>query len=503
MNAGKTDKFEVTEGTGAPGPRSPRRSPSPASTPSARTRAATIKPQSLIGEYYVDCQPGDAQGEARRTAATIPVKQTTSTMPAGPGQQHHAPPLPRAPAADHRRARHRPGRPPGGPARVLRRPTRACARPPRRCRSSATRTRSSRTSSRDSDTVVASSRTTSRTWPLDRGGRRHRRDHGHPPRGSCGQLQQLPALPRRAEAHDGAPGRADRRAEPAARGPAARRAGASTTFFTRLGPFAEASRPAVRSLGKASEKGTAGVQARAATRSTSCASSRRDAPPTAKPLRQFLQTLDDRSRAHRRRPARQGGAAPAGDRPTATATDGRLHRHGVASELLLLADPGAQRVRRPQPRAARERRSRPATVHACSRHRRGARTRARAKLDEVQRVARPEPARHDHARLHRGAARPRQLRARGRASRRQGGRAPRRRASPRPARSRASTTSPSRRSRCRPASRTCSTRCRKLPERERDPQAPRRPLTAAGEPKTSDRRTSDPGRQLLDYLLAP
>jgi phospholipid/cholesterol/gamma-HCH transport system substrate-binding protein len=39
-----------------------------------------IRPQSLIGEYYVDCQPGSS-GDALPDGATIPVKQTASTVP--------------------------------------------------------------------------------------------------------------------------------------------------------------------------------------------------------------------------------------------------------------------------------------------------------------------------------------------------------------------------------------------------------------------------------------
>jgi virulence factor Mce-like protein len=40
----------------------------------------TINPQSLIGEYFVDCQPGTT-GDLLKTGATIDVKQTTSPIP--------------------------------------------------------------------------------------------------------------------------------------------------------------------------------------------------------------------------------------------------------------------------------------------------------------------------------------------------------------------------------------------------------------------------------------
>ena len=39
-----------------------------------------IRPQSLIGEYYVDCQPGSSK-QMLPNGGTVPVKQTTSTIP--------------------------------------------------------------------------------------------------------------------------------------------------------------------------------------------------------------------------------------------------------------------------------------------------------------------------------------------------------------------------------------------------------------------------------------
>src|SRR5213595_2007361 len=39
-----------------------------------------IRPQSLIGEYYVDCQPGSSS-DMLPDGGVVPVKQTTSTIP--------------------------------------------------------------------------------------------------------------------------------------------------------------------------------------------------------------------------------------------------------------------------------------------------------------------------------------------------------------------------------------------------------------------------------------
>ncbi len=70
VNAGQTTAFEVVKKKGE----SPKAvvtvdvTRSRASATSARTRAARSVPQSLIGEYYVDCQPGKSP-EHLRTAA--------------------------------------------------------------------------------------------------------------------------------------------------------------------------------------------------------------------------------------------------------------------------------------------------------------------------------------------------------------------------------------------------------------------------------------------------
>jgi hypothetical protein len=92
------------------------------------------------------------------------------------------------------------------------------------------------------------------------------------------------------------------------------------TFFTRIGPFSEASRPAVRSLGEAGEVGTRafreGRQEIAELRTLAAG-----APALAKPLRQFLQTSDDRKRAIENDPRAKETAPPAPD-PTAIPDQG-------------------------------------------------------------------------------------------------------------------------------------------------------------------------------------
>jgi phospholipid/cholesterol/gamma-HCH transport system substrate-binding protein len=87
------------------------------------------------------------------------------------------------------------------------------------------------------------------------------------------------------------------------------------TFFKELGPFANASRPAFKSLGQTSVVGrTALNDSRRAVDQLAALSA--DAPQLAKPLRQFLQTLDDRKRSVMSDPRAAASAPPAPD-PTA------------------------------------------------------------------------------------------------------------------------------------------------------------------------------------------
>jgi ABC-type transporter Mla subunit MlaD len=87
------------------------------------------------------------------------------------------------------------------------------------------------------------------------------------------------------------------------------------TFFTRLGPFTQASRPAFKSLGQTSVIGKKALDdSRREVDQLAALSA--DAPQLAKPLRQFLQTLDNRSRSVMNDPRAQASAPPAPD-PTA------------------------------------------------------------------------------------------------------------------------------------------------------------------------------------------
>jgi ABC-type transporter Mla subunit MlaD len=84
------------------------------------------------------------------------------------------------------------------------------------------------------------------------------------------------------------------------------------TLFTRLGPFSQASLPAFRSLGRAS---VAGKKAfiDSADEVAMLKQLAAGAPAAAKPLRQLLQTLDNRNRSTENNPAAADSAPPAPD----------------------------------------------------------------------------------------------------------------------------------------------------------------------------------------------
>jgi len=87
------------------------------------------------------------------------------------------------------------------------------------------------------------------------------------------------------------------------------------TFFKELGPFSQASRPAFKELGKTSVVGRKAFNdSRREVDQLAALSS--DAPQLAKPLRQFLQTMDDRGRSVMNDPRAETSAPPAPD-PTA------------------------------------------------------------------------------------------------------------------------------------------------------------------------------------------
>ena len=277
-----------------------------------------IRQQSLIGEYYVDCQPGSSKEDLRNNV--VPIDQTTSTIPADLVLN-----VMRRPYRERFRllvaelGTGLAGRP-QDLANVLRKAHPGLRETTRTLSILEKQTNTIKNFIDDSDAVVAelernkedvarwidsaeniSRISASRRGEIAAGFRRLPRflDELDPTMQRLGELTdaQTPLL---------------RDLERAAPG--------LNTFFTRLGPFAEASRPAFRSLGDSSDKGSRAVRA-SGDEIDELRRLAANAPRFGKPLRQLLQTADDRSRG--RPDTRAAATAPPNPDPTSIARSRR------------------------------------------------------------------------------------------------------------------------------------------------------------------------------------
>ena len=267
-------------------------------------------------------------------------------------------------------------------------------------------------------------------------------------------FRKLPGLPRRADPTMARLGELTDQQIPLL-ADAQRAAPSLDTFLSLLGPFANASRPAIKSLGKTSVTRHQGVPAgqggggRAATGGGPRAGGGQAAAPV---------PADDRRQppGDRRRPARQGrrpaGQRPLQRRPAQTAASPAWRTSGTTSS----GRAGAQRVRQRRPRPAPGRdhlRVLPdGEPHAADQ------SRAQDQVRPLQHLPGAQPARHHHPGLHprRPARPPRPRRPTSRPPRPASGAPP---ASPTPARCPARPTSPSPRSSCPPAIKQLLTSC--------------------------------------------
>ena len=263
-----------------------------------------IKPQSLIGEYYVDCQPGSSE-EKLPDGGTVPVEQTTSTIP-----QDLINNILRRPYRERLRiiiselGTGLAGRP-DDLAEVLRRAHPGLRETSRVLRILGDQNAIIERFLADADTVVAELeenksevvrwvRETGETAEISATRREdiarsvHRLpvflDELRPYMERLGELadEQVPLL---TDLQTAAPDLEE--------------------FVERLGPFSEASRPALRSLGAAAEIGTRAFrEGREEIRELKALAAEGqhtgpapDQQGFARPLRQFLEAMDDRNRA--------------------------------------------------------------------------------------------------------------------------------------------------------------------------------------------------------------
>jgi len=320
VNAGQTTGFEVRKRKGeAPKAEVTVEVTKPGFGDFRKDASCEIRPQSLIGEYYVDCQPGKSE-ERLANGGTVPVEQTSSTIPTDLVND-----IMRRPYRERFRllitelGTGLAGRP-DDLQEVLRRAHPGLRETSRVLGILGDQNRVIKNFITNSDTVVNELEKNKEDvvrWVHEAGDaaeisatrRKELRaqfqrlpeflDELRPTMARLGELadEQTPLL---ADLERAAPD--------------------LDTFFTRLGPFAEASRPAVRSLGGLGEVGTKafheGKQEVAELRRLAV-----NAPPFAKPLRQFLQTIDDRKRAIENDVRAKATAPPSPD-PTAISGEG-------------------------------------------------------------------------------------------------------------------------------------------------------------------------------------
>ncbi|MGI8845023.1 MAG: MlaD family protein [Thermoleophilaceae bacterium] len=272
----------------------------------------TIKPQSLIGEYYVDCQPGSKDAPKLKKGATIPLSHTTSTIP-----QDLVNNILRRPYKERLRliinelGTGLAGRPRDLQA-VLRRAHPGLRETQKTLQILAKQSTTIEKFIASSDTVVSEleRRKTDVTRFIREAGETAqttatRRAQLRTPFAKLpGFLDELtPTMQRLGEFTDQAnPLLSD----------AQRAAPSLNTFLTRLGPFATASRPALKSLGKTSVKGTRAFKD-SANEIDELKKLAATSAPTAKPLAQLLNSLDDRRRAIDNDPRGKVGGPPASD----------------------------------------------------------------------------------------------------------------------------------------------------------------------------------------------
>jgi len=298
VRAGKTTKFSVQKKKGHP-PKAvvTAEISEPGFSDFRADASCEVRPQSLIGEYYVDCQPGSSGRRLPRDGSgTLPVSQTSSTIPTDLVNN-----IMRRPYRERLRfvinelGTGLAGRP-GDLQQVLRRAHPGLRETSRVLRILGNQNQVIENFVRDADTVVGALNDNRRDvvrWAAEAGDTAEiSASRSEAIREGFRRLPTLlaelrPTMARLEDLIDAQNPLLDdlRRASPPLR-----------AFFTRLGPFARASRPALRSLGETSQVGTRAFR-EGGREIAELAELAPKAKPTFRPLRQFLQTMDDRRRA--------------------------------------------------------------------------------------------------------------------------------------------------------------------------------------------------------------
>jgi virulence factor Mce-like protein len=321
VRAGSTKTFKVVKSGGRPLALVEAEVTEPGLADLRRDAQCEIRPQSLIGEYFVDCQPGTSD-ERIPDGGRIPVKQTSSTIPIDLVND-----ILRLPYRQRLRlivgelGAGLAGRP-GDLSAVLRRAHPALRETSETLRILGRQTDTIERFIGDAHTVVAALENRKRDVSrfVHEAGRTaeitaSRRDDLQE------SFHRLPAFLAELEPYMG---RLSDLTE--AQTPVLRNLQSASdeldTFLTRLRPFAAEGLPAFKALGDMSAVGQRAVRKTTA-EVRELRRLAQDAPGFAKPLRQFLQTIDDRKRAVEPDSRAAATGPPAGDKThTRSSRDG-------------------------------------------------------------------------------------------------------------------------------------------------------------------------------------
>jgi ABC-type transporter Mla subunit MlaD len=270
-----------------------------------------IRPQSLIGEYYVDCQPGSSN-DMLPNGGVVPVKQTVSTVPPDLMQN-----VMRRPYRERFRlilselGTGLAGRP-GDLAQVLRRAAPGFRETSKVLQILGNQNQIIKNFITNSDTVVAQLEAKKRDvarWVKSAG--RTAEISATRQAALRGQWREFPRFLGELQPTMAQLGKLADEQTPLLRQLRATSPQLSR-FFGDLGPFSEASRPSIRTLGKAAVLGNQAFN-QSKQEIAELKALAPNAPSAAKQTRQFLQSLDDRNRAVEPDSRAKASAPPAPD----------------------------------------------------------------------------------------------------------------------------------------------------------------------------------------------
>jgi phospholipid/cholesterol/gamma-HCH transport system substrate-binding protein len=318
VRAGQTKTFKVTKIGERPVALVEAEVTEPGLADLRKDARCEIRPQSLIGEYFVDCQPGTSD-ERLPDGGRVPVEQTSSTIPIDLVAD-----IMRRPYRDRFRliigelGAGLAGRP-GDLSNVLRRAHPALRETSQTLRILGRQTDTIQKFIGDANTVVGALENRKQdvsSFVREAG---ETAEISASRRDQLGEsFRRLPAFLAELEPYMGRLGDLTE-----AQTPVLRDLEASSdeldTFLTRLRPFTAAGLPAFKALGEASVVGRRAVL-KTDEEVHELRLLAKDAPGFAKPLRQLLQTIDDRSRGVE--PDRRAAASgpPAGDKTHTTSS---------------------------------------------------------------------------------------------------------------------------------------------------------------------------------------